>query len=150
MLPRIRDALIALDPEQAARYRANCEALAAEVSALAARVAALFAQLPADKRAFLSMHAAWKQYADDFGLRELLVELDGKEPGPRSLARLIKTARENGLNTLVADGATHKATADALRENMPGMRLLHVNTMEEQWPDMLWRFSVALSASLAR
>ena len=147
MAPEIRDALCAADPAGAAIYRKNSDAFVAEVDALNARIAALFKPIPDAKRVFLSLHEGWAYYAANFGLHELTVELDGKEPGPKSMAAIIKKAKERKVNTVVVDSSTSKATAAALQENLKA-RLVRANALEENWPDFLWRFSSALAQSL--
>ena len=146
ILPEIRDALSKANPEKADLYRKNTEAFTAEVDALNTRITALFAPVPQQKRAFLSLHEGWGYYARNFGLTELTVELDGKEPGPKSMAAIIKEAREHNVTTVLVDASTSNATAKALTENLKA-RLIRANPLEENWPDFLWGVSVALAKS---
>ncbi len=147
MVQEIRDALCVADPAGADSYRKNSDAFVAEVDALNTRVADLFKPIPEEKRVFLSLHEGWAYYASNFGLHELTVELDGKEPGPKSMAAIIKKAKERKVNTVVVDSSTSKATAASLRENLKA-RLVRANALEENWPGFLWHFSSALAQSL--
>lgn len=48
-------------------------------------------------RMFVIYHPALTYYARDYGLRQVAIEEDGKEPSARHLARLIETAREGNI-----------------------------------------------------
>lgn len=147
ILPEIRDALSKANPDKAELYRKNTEILIAEVDALNKRITELFSSVPPQKRVFLSLHEGWSYYARNFALTELTVELDGKEPGPKSMAAIIKEAKEHGVTTVLVDASTSNATAKALTENLKA-RLIRANPLEENWPDFLWSFSTELAQSL--
>lgn len=46
---------------------------------------------------FMIYHPAYTYYAQDYGLRQIAVEHEGKEPTPKQLAALIETAKLNSV-----------------------------------------------------
>jgi zinc transport system substrate-binding protein len=84
MIGPLADALAAADPDHAADYRANATALGAELAALDTEVRTALA--PLRSRRFVVFHPAWGQFAADYGLEQIAVEQDGKEPTARALA----------------------------------------------------------------
>jgi zinc transport system ATP-binding protein len=85
---RLRDALSSLDPTHARRYQQGYQALAQRLDELDAELARKLA--PLEGRTFLVFHPAWGYFARRYGLKQLAVEREGKEPGARALAQLIE------------------------------------------------------------
>ena len=94
MVGLIRDRLTALDPVHAGDYADRHDAFVGELDALDREIRALLD--PLANRRFMVLHPAWGYFADAYGLTQLAIEHDGKEPGARTLATLIAQAgREN-------------------------------------------------------
>jgi zinc transport system substrate-binding protein len=90
----VRDALSALDPENAPRYRAGCEDLIRDIDAEFLRLREELA--PLRGRTVFVYHPAFGYFLDEFGILQEAVESGGKEPSPRSLSRIIALARREG------------------------------------------------------
>jgi zinc transport system substrate-binding protein len=98
MVPRIRDALSGLDPAGAAFYAANAAAFSDELDALDRDIRARLAGAAGSR--FMVYHPAWGYFADAYGLIQIPIEREGKEPGPRALAALIDQARRDGVRVV--------------------------------------------------
>lgn len=110
--PRIAEALIAADPAHAEAYRQDLAALLADVAAVDAR---LHEALDGHRgRAFLAYHAAWGHLAEQYGLRQLAVEWNGREPGPRQMVAVIEQARAAGVGVVFAQRGESPQGARAL------------------------------------
>ncbi|WP_295437813.1 zinc ABC transporter substrate-binding protein [uncultured Thiodictyon sp.] len=95
----IRAALSDLRPGQAALFAANDARFAADLDALDAEIRDRLK--PLQVRRFLVFHPAWGYYADTYGLTQVAIEFEGKEPGPRALAGLIDAARAAGVRAVL-------------------------------------------------
>jgi zinc transport system substrate-binding protein len=98
MALRIRDSLSGLDPANAALYATNAAAFAAELDALDRDIRARLAGVAGSR--FMVYHPAWGYFADTYGLIQIPIEHEGKEPGPRALAALIDQARRDGVRLI--------------------------------------------------
>jgi zinc transport system substrate-binding protein len=94
----IRDALTRLDPDGAAVYAANQAAFDAELAALDGELSATLSGL--EHRGFLVYHPAWGYFADAYGLTQIPIQREGKEPTARRLAALIEQARAEGTRVI--------------------------------------------------
>jgi zinc transport system substrate-binding protein len=93
MAAQVLEALVALDQEAGGEtYRANYEALIAEIDALFGRLREEFRPLAG--RAVFVYHPSFGYFLDEFGLVQEAVESGGKEPTPRELEALIQRAKE--------------------------------------------------------
>ena len=95
----IRDALIGLRPDQAEAFKTNYGRFAADLDALDAQLRARLASVK--QRRFMVFHPAWGYFADTYGLTQVAVEYQGKEPGARALAGLIDRARADGIRVVL-------------------------------------------------
>jgi len=144
IVENIRDCLIALAPEHAEKFHANAERYQERLTALDREIAALFP--PGGKRAFLVFHPSWGYFARDYGLEQIAIEAEGKEPSPRSLARLIETARRKGIRTVFISPQTSDKTARAVAEAL-GARVAIANPLAGDYLENLKRFAHAIAES---
>lgn len=134
MARTVTEALEILDPAGGETYRRNLEALEKDVEALDQELRGLLA----DRRgmAFLVFHPAWGYLAADYGLRQIPLEIEGKEPKAADLARLIVFAREKGVKVLfVAPQFSRKSAAMVAGEI--GATLADIDPLAEDWMDNL-------------
>ena len=73
------------------RYEDNYRRLQAKLAALDAQTASMLTE--SGVQLFVIYHPALTYYAHDYGLQQVAIEEDGKEPSARHLARLIEQAR---------------------------------------------------------
>jgi zinc transport system substrate-binding protein len=114
----VRDALIRLDPARRASYEANQVALAAELDALDAELRDLLADAP--QRRFMVYHPAWGYFADTYGLTQIAIEREGKEPGARALAALIDQARQEGVRLILVQPQMNPKAAEQVARAIGG------------------------------
>lgn len=117
-------------PEKAVEFDKQAEALAEELEELDRELNARFQTVPADKRVFLTFHPSWRYFAHDYGLIELSIETEGKEPSPRSLEAVADLARQVGIRTVFMEPQFPKNAAKAVAEAI-GADVVVVNPLEE-------------------
>lgn len=91
------EAIHALWPDSV-KYTENHARLQEQLAALDARTAGKIAA--SGVRYFIVYHPALTYYARDYGLQQVAIEDDGKEPSARALARLIEQARRDSVRTI--------------------------------------------------
>jgi len=108
----IADTLARLDPSRAEQYRLNLAAFEADLDALDARVAEMLA--PVRGRQMFVFHPAFGYFADEYGLEQVAVEVEGKEPSAKELAALIERARQVGARAIFVQPQFSTRSAEAL------------------------------------
>lgn len=81
------------------KYEANYKRLQADLQALDARIGGKIAQSGVEY--FIIYHPALTYYARDYGIRQVAVEADGKEPSAKQLTQIIRQAREDGVRRIL-------------------------------------------------
>lgn len=82
-----------------AKYTTNYERLLTQLQQLDAHTAEKIARSGVEY--FIVYHPALTYYARDYGLRQVAIETDGKEPSARQLSGIIRQARKDGVRTIL-------------------------------------------------
>lgn len=125
-----RDAFIALDKENEAYYRENYDRLAAEIDSTGRTISDLLA--PLAHRTFIIYHPALTYFAQENGLTQLCIEMDGKEPSPAQLKKLVETARAEGARVVFIQQEFDQKNAELIAGET-GCRLVRINPLDYNW-----------------
>ncbi len=117
-------------PEQKEYFRGNCQQLTGELEALEREIRGMLA--PVTKRRFLVFHPSWGYFAQTFGLEQIAVEADGKEPGAKTLASLIDLARRDNIRVVFVQAQFSRATADTIASAIGG-KVVAVDPLAEDY-----------------
>ncbi len=114
----ICDGLIAVDPAGRGYYINNRDSYIAELRELDAYLNSTFAGTK--KKKFIVLHPAWIYFAKDYGLEQIAIEAEEKEPGPRYLAEVVDTARANNITTIFVEPQYNPKMAEVIAEEIGG------------------------------
>ncbi len=115
----ICDALVRLDPRHADEYRSNLAAFHKDLDRVHQRLAEALA--PLKGRDLLVFHPAFGYFTDEFGLRQVAVEIEGKQPTARQLAQLIKRAKASGAQVIFVEPQFSTQSAEAVARSIDGV-----------------------------
>jgi zinc transport system substrate-binding protein len=142
MLPRLAEALARIDPAEAESYRARAAAYASELEALDAELRRILA--PLAQRRFLVYHPAWGEFAAAYGLEQVAIEQDGKEPGARRLATLATQARRDGVRVIFLQPQSSARSAQTLAREI-GARIVVVDSLARDYAGTLRALARAIA-----
>lgn len=143
-VPGLVAVLAARFPEKADEVRARGEAFLIRVNALDAE---LTAQLgPYRGRTFAVFHPAWGAFAEAYGLRQVALEEEGKEPSVEGMSRLVSELRALGIHTVFAQPQFSRHGIDVLGAELQAeVRIL--DPLNPAWEENLRATAQALIAS---
>ncbi|MHC1630210.1 MAG: metal ABC transporter solute-binding protein, Zn/Mn family [Methanoculleaceae archaeon] len=107
-----------VDPEHADEYLRNAYEYLARLRETRRSVMEMFSGC--ERRTFLVYHPAWRYFAEEFGLHQMAIEKEGKEPGALELADIIARAREEGIDTVFIEPQFSARTAEAVAGQLGG------------------------------
>ncbi len=118
MAANTAEALSQADPGNTEAYKANLEGLLAELNDVDSAIRERLA--PFKGRAFYVLHSAFGHFAEEYGLRQMAMETEGKLPSPKRLASLIGMAREEGARAVFVQPQFDRKSAEALANAIGG------------------------------
>lgn len=115
-LDTIYQKVAAMDPDNEAYYRENLDRVLADFQALDKRFEDAIAQVPAERRVFVTSHAAFNYLAHDYGLKQVAVTgiSPEDEPTAAQLATISDFMKSNGVDTIFFEGAATPKVAETL------------------------------------
>ncbi len=130
MASSVRDLLIGLDPGNSEQYEHNYNILNEKIREVDSKAKEL--SLSGTKRAFMIYHPNLGYLARDYGLEEIAVEIDGKEPTPSRLVKLIDRAKKDKLNVILVQREYDTKNARSIAGEA-GAKVVIIDPLSEDW-----------------
>lgn len=125
-------ALAELDPEGAEYFGRNLGNFLERLDALDAELRELFRGR--EGAAFLVFHPAWGYLAREYGLEEVAIEVDGKEPKAAEMAAVITDAKRRGVKVVFVSPQFSERSAETIARSI-GAAVETVNPLSEEWEE---------------
>ncbi|AQU03014.1 MAG: zinc ABC transporter substrate-binding protein [Dehalococcoides mccartyi] len=122
MVKNITTGLMSLDPENKSYYAANRDAYLAKLEQLDNEITLALSHL--HNRTFLVFHPAWAYFARDYNLKELSIEIEGKEPTPQQMIEIIDLAIQNNISIVFASPQFSSRSAESIASEIGGQVIM--------------------------
>ena len=142
---RLTAALAATDPAGAAAYHRNLLGVLAEIEGLDSELRRDLAGLA--RRRFFTYHPSWGCFGADYGLEQVAIEADGKEPSARRLVELVAEARRAGTRAVFVQEGVADRPARVLAAEI-GAVVVPLDALGEDWPANLRRAGASFREAL--
>ena len=116
-------AFIKVDPAHRLIYEKNHNSFVKELVVLDAEIRATF-RGKGKAVEFMVFHPAWGYFAQAYGLEQVPIELEGKQPKAAELQRLIQYAKQRGIKVIFAQPQFSRQAAQAITESIGGQIVL--------------------------
>lgn len=134
MASNMLDALIELDPDGEAYYRANYDSLASHLTALHDSITAQVAASP--RRSFLIWHPSLSYFARDYGLEQIALGATNRELTPVALKQNIDRARQSdSIVMFIQADYDYNRSAEVARQ--ADARTVEINLLDYDLPGQL-------------
>ena len=143
----IRDALITADPAHAADYHRNFRRFAEQIHALDQDILDALTGIDPSARRFLVFHPAFGYFAASYGLEQMAIEVEGKEPGPRELARIIEEARAHDIRVIFIEPQFAQGAARTIAREIGG-EVVTLDPLARDWPSGMQAIADTLAEAL--
>lgn len=130
----ILKALQEVDQADKAVYERNFEAFEKELDALDEALRRIFAGKRGMK--FMVFHPSWGYFARDYGLTQVPVELEGKEPKPGQLKALIELAKREGIKVIFVQPQFSARSAEIIAKAIDG-QVVFADPLSPDWSNNL-------------
>lgn len=129
-------ALQAEDPDHRTIYETNYRGFILDIVDLDADLRAMFSGL--QEASFMAFHPSWGTFADTYGLRQVPIEVEGKQPKPAQLQDLIAYAQRSHIKVVFVQPQFSTKSAEQIARAIDG-RVVAVDPLAEDWAANLRR-----------
>lgn len=131
----ICDTLSKQDPVNAPLYKKNLDAFLIKIQQTDDHIKQILSTIP-NGSAFMVFHPSWGYFANAYGLEQLPVEIEGKEPKPKELVELMKAAKEHHVRAIFTQPEFSDATAKVISEEL-GIKVIKASPLAPDWSQNL-------------
>jgi len=128
MIPALVDALVSLDPDHAATFRANASRFAERLGALHAEAAAVLRPLAGSRVVLFHPSFGYLLARHGIVIAAVVEEFPGKEPTARDIQELGRTARQTGATVVFTEPQLPRRPAEVLAE-LAGLRVAELDPL---------------------
>lgn len=143
----IRDALIQADPSHTADYRQGYLRLAEKINLVDTDILKSLLKHPLAQTRFIVFHPAFGYFAAAYGLTQVPIEIEGKEPGPRQLGELINFAKKSNIKIVFIEPQFAQKAAKTIAASIGGT-VVTIDPLQENWPAGMEAIATALDKAL--
>ena len=145
MAQKIKDTLTRAKPENEKHFEENLQAFFKDLDILDKDIRTILAK--SDNRRFMVFHPAWSYFAEDYGLEQIAIEHEGKEPGARSLQKIIEEGKRLGIKVIFVQKQFSLSIAENIAK-MIGATVREMDPLAEDYLGNMRRTATAISGAL--
>lgn len=126
----IAETLISVYPEHKQLYEQNLAALQKDLESLDQEIETML--YPYKGRAIMVSHPAYAYFCRDYGLVQLSIEFEGKDPSPKQLTSILEQARKAKINIIFIQ-AQHSSKGARLIAKEIGAQIDTIDPLSENY-----------------
>ncbi|MDP2215820.1 MAG: zinc ABC transporter substrate-binding protein [Methanolobus sp.] len=146
MVNNIYAGLVQIDPDNKDLYMQNRDAYLAELDGADAMIRETLSGK--EGSSFIVYHPSWGYFADEYGLVEVSVEIEGKEPSAKDMQRLIDTAKEKNITVIFVQPGFSATSAKSIASEI-NAEVVAIDPLAKDYIDNLAKVSEAFAKGLA-
>lgn len=138
MVKNVLKGLIEIDAKNKEYYEKNAEEYLKELENLDLEISKIFEKTKNKK--FIIFHPAFGYLANDYGLKQISIEYEGKEPSPKWIENVIETAKKENIKIVFVSPQFSTKTAEAIAKEING-KVVYVNPLAENYVENIRNFA---------
>jgi len=139
----IYNALIAEDKNSSAYYKKNLELFLEELDSLDSDIKTILEKTPKNS-SFMVFHPSWGYFAKRYHLRQLPVEIEGKEPKMKALVKLMKQAQKEKVHAIFTQPEFSDKSAQIIARNL-NIKVIKTSPLAKNWSKNLKNLAKAIA-----
>lgn len=130
-------------PEYASNFDTNYARFTTRIDSITALIEQKLA--PLNNRNILIFHPALAYYARQFGMAQVALELDGKDPSPRHMKEIVDLAHEQNIHVIFIQKEFDSAFALQLSREIDG-KVVIIDPLDYNWEKQLMDITDKIAA----
>ena len=141
MVLNFLDVLKRVDPEYEDYYTENAQAYISELEKLDSQIAKELEPFKGKK--FMVYHPSFGYFAKDYGLVQIAIEEEGKEPTPKGIEAIINQAKKEGIKVIFISPQFSQHHAEVIKEEIDG-EVVTINPLAKDYKDNIEKIKTSL------
>lgn len=141
----LQAAFSAMRPDRRDAYEANSLAFQRDLDALDAEIRAILR--PIRNRKFMVFHPSWAYFAAAYGLEQISIEREGKEPGAKRLAQFIAQGKREQIKVIFVQAQFNRRSAETIAQAI-GATVVVVDPLAEDYLSNMRDVARAFAAAM--
>ena len=141
----IYNSLVDIDPSNKEYYKNNYINFLAEISNTDNKIREIFIDMPLNSK-FMVFHPSWGYFAKEYSLIQLVIEVEGKEPKPKTLKRIIDEAKEENVKAIFAQEEFSDKSANTIAAQL-NIQVIKETPLSPKWSENLIKMAKAIANS---
>ncbi|MEE4239850.1 MAG: zinc ABC transporter substrate-binding protein [Desulfopila sp.] len=126
----IAETLIDFLPEHASLLEKNLKIFKKKIDDLDNELHLILKDMTGMK--FMVFHPSWGYFANEYGLEQVAIEIEGKDPKPAQLASLIKSAQDQDIHVIFVQPQFSQKSAQVIAREIKG-EVITIDPLAEDW-----------------
>lgn len=143
---QIAGLLAQFQPDSASVYTERADQFKGRVDSLDRYIRRAFSG--AKRNDFAIGHTSLTYFADDYGLNQIAIEVDGKEPSVKAMKLLVDSLQNMGVKAVLFQRQTSDAAARTIARELPSGRAVEFDPLAPDWMNNMYRLTDSLQVIL--
>ncbi|MGB3750047.1 MAG: zinc ABC transporter substrate-binding protein [Arcobacteraceae bacterium] len=139
----IYETLVRYDQKNKEQYKKNYEAFLEKTQKTDAKIRTIFKDLEKDTT-FMVYHPAWGYFSKEYHLEQIPIEIEGKEPKPRELKKMIEKGRNAQVKAILTQPEFSTKGAELIANEL-NIKVLKISPINPQWSENLIKLANAIA-----
>ncbi len=126
----IAQSLIGFLPEQTPFFQENLNIFHKKLDGLDSELRLILKDMAGKE--FMVFHPSWGYFANEYGLRQVAIEIEGKDPKPAQLAGLIENAKKHDIVVIFVQPQFSQKSARVIAAEIKG-EVISIDPLAEDW-----------------
>lgn len=135
----IYNQLVSIDKKNINYYKNNLDKYLQEITTLDLKIKDILKDTPKNSH-FMVFHPAWGYFAKEYNLTQLAIEIDGKQPKPKDIIKIIKQARENSVKAIFTAPEFSPKVALQIAKEID-IKVIQISPLNPNWSDNLLKLA---------
>ena len=130
----IYEAMLEIDSQNSDFYKTNYEEFIKELDALGENIKTILK--PYKDKAFMVFHPSWGYFAKRYDLEQISIEIEGKEPKPNELIKLIAEAKKHDIKIVFVAPQFSQKSAKTISKNI-NANVVEIDPLSDNWKESM-------------
>jgi zinc transport system substrate-binding protein len=138
----IYKALVKADSKNSDFYKKNYDDFIAHIEEVKKEIKSSLKDTPKGSK-FMVFHPSWGYFANEFGLKQIPIEIEGKKPKPQELLSILKEAKRANIKAIFTQPEFSDATARVISSEL-NIDVIKVSPLAKDWETTLLKIANAI------